>query len=251
MSEIKVTLAGNVVADPEKKFGKNGVEFAVFRVAANESWRGESGWVDGPTTFMRVTAFGQLGQGVLASLHKGNPVVLTGRLRIGSWTTNTGEVRSSPEINAITVGHDLSKGTAAFVRFTPRVSFDSGSPGGSAGVAGMIGGAGAVGGVDAGREAGGYGRSELPASSRSSQRFGIGQVPSDAWGTPTPSTDDLDHPDFAGLDVDRVTGEVLGPVPDDALDSVSDRVPGELTGETPDAERGQVPAEAEETAQAS
>lgn len=181
MNEIKVTLTGNVCADPEPRFGKNGSQFAIFRVAVNEGWMGDNGWVDGATTYLRVSAFDSLGRGVLASVRKGHPVIVHGRLRVGSWTTNTGETRSAPEVRASAIGHDLTRGTAAFVRLAR-----DGGPAGSTSVQG------------------GDERGELPASSAGpAQRLGSGaSSDQDAWSTGARDGDDEPN-------VDLTTGEVL------------------------------------------
>lgn len=213
MNEIKVTLTGNVVADPETKFGRNGSAFTVFRVAVNEGWMSESGWVDGGTTFMRVSAFGSLGKGVAASLRRGQPVLVHGKLRVDSWTTNTGDTRTTPEVRATVVGHDLGRGTAAFLRFA-REDMRSGS--------GPAPGPAEQGGTSAGDE---HADGQAPTH-RLADRLGAGaSAEPDAWtteGPDSPFADAQPHRTADGLGegchevdteddliVDRRTGEVL------------------------------------------
>lgn len=206
MSEIKVTLTGNACADPEAKIGKSGAQFATLRVAVNEGWMGDSGWVDGETTFMSVSAFGQLARGVLASVHRGDPLIVQGRLRVASWTTNTGETRSKAEVRATSVGHDLTRGCSAFVR-APRES----APTGTASV-----------------QTSSYGEMQGPAEGRTSvppsfggpaERAGAGTAAeTDAWSREL-SGPEVSDGTIAGegeLLVDPATGEVLDAPSEDA-----------------------------------
>ena len=45
-------------------------------------------------------------------------VVVYGRLRVNQWETEKGEPRTSAEIDAFTIGHDLTRGQVAFTRLT-------------------------------------------------------------------------------------------------------------------------------------
>ena len=46
-------------------------------------------WVDGATTWMTVTCFRALAEHALASVKKGDPVVVVGKLRTNVWTRRT------------------------------------------------------------------------------------------------------------------------------------------------------------------
>jgi single-strand DNA-binding protein len=105
-----ITITGNLVADPEIKFSKNGKAIAKFRVADTDRKRNEQGtWEDDGTTFWRCTAFGKLAENIGDSLAKGNKVIVVGRTKTEEWTTQQGEKRSQVEILANSVGPDLSK----------------------------------------------------------------------------------------------------------------------------------------------
>jgi len=116
MNEIAVSMAGNVATEPETRTTKNGEPVVSFRIVVNEQrYDASSGtYTDAASTFMTVTAWRSLGANVAASLHKGQPVVVTGRLRVNQWTTQEGEARSTAEITAFHVGHDLKFGRSAF-----------------------------------------------------------------------------------------------------------------------------------------
>lgn len=126
MYESYVTVAGNLTAEPTLRHTKDGRPFATFRIASTvRRWDGRAGrYVDGGTNFVSVAAFNALAANVVASCHKGQPVVVYGRLRVNTWTPAEGRATSSVEIDAYHVGHDLSWGQASFTKVA-RVQFDS------------------------------------------------------------------------------------------------------------------------------
>ncbi len=71
---------------------------------------------DGPTNFFNVTAFRALGANVGNSLKKGDPVFVYGRMRVNQWTRSDNIPATSVEIDAYTVGHDLTWGTTELVK---------------------------------------------------------------------------------------------------------------------------------------
>ncbi|MGH3490232.1 MAG: single-stranded DNA-binding protein [Actinopolymorphaceae bacterium] len=68
------------------------------------------------TQAVTVVCWRALAENVAASLHKGEPVVATGRLRVEPWEKDDGRTGTSVEVEAQVVGHDLSRGTSAFRR---------------------------------------------------------------------------------------------------------------------------------------
>lgn len=114
MHEPHITLTGNVGRAPRRRATSAGVSVADFRLASTPRRldRGTSTWSDGETTWFAVTCWRALADHVTDSLQVGDRVVVTGRLSTSTWTTDTGEVRLNLEVEAITVGLDLSWGTA-------------------------------------------------------------------------------------------------------------------------------------------
>ena len=110
-----VTLVGNVVTDVTLRQTTAG-PVAGFRLAATNGYtdRRTSQWVE-RTTYLTVSAWRSLGEHVAGSIHKGQPVVVVGRLRQREYEKD-GQTRQVVEIDAYLVGHDLSRGTASFVR---------------------------------------------------------------------------------------------------------------------------------------
>lgn len=94
-----------------------GLAITSFRLASNQRRydRAKAAWVDGDTNWYTVTSFRQLGTHVASSVHKGERVIVSGRLRIRDW--ESGEKNGTTiEIDAEAVGHDLTWGRSSFTR---------------------------------------------------------------------------------------------------------------------------------------
>ena len=91
MNETTITMAGNLVADPELRYTPAGAAVVNFRIASTERFKGEGGWQDGDTLFMTVTAWRGLAENVAESARKGTRVIVTGRLRQRTYETREGE----------------------------------------------------------------------------------------------------------------------------------------------------------------
>ncbi|MFD5425561.1 single-stranded DNA-binding protein [Streptomyces sp. NPDC127084] len=116
MNETMVTLVGNVATAVEYRDSASG-GFARFRFAVtSRRWdRQRDFWVDGATSFYNVWAWRGLGQNLAASVAVGEPLVVQGRLRVRD-EEKEGQRRTFVDIDAVAVGHDLSRGTSAFRR---------------------------------------------------------------------------------------------------------------------------------------
>ncbi|WP_336645648.1 single-stranded DNA-binding protein [Microbacterium sp. USHLN186] len=112
-----VTIAGNIGNDPTFRTMPSGVPVLNFRVGSSSGYRdrrtGE--WVEGQTSWYAVSAFRDLAEHGRASLRCGDPVIITGTLKVKEWEN---DVRKgvSVDIVADAIGHDLNRGTSAFVR---------------------------------------------------------------------------------------------------------------------------------------
>ena len=105
MHEIHTTIVGNLTADPELRYTASGTPVASFTVANTPRRRTDGGqWEDGEATFVRCSLWRQAAENLAASASKGTRVVVTGKLRQSNWETETGEKRSTLELDADEVG---------------------------------------------------------------------------------------------------------------------------------------------------
>ena len=113
-----VTLVGFVAMEPSLRVTKDGLHVADVRVGtASRMLDKQTGeWVDGETSFYTVSCWRRLADHAKASLRKGDPVLVKGRFRTSSYEDKTGRLRTEVEIVADTVGHDLNRGIANFIR---------------------------------------------------------------------------------------------------------------------------------------
>ena len=113
-----VTLVGFVAREPRIRQVTEGRFVADLRVGATtrkvDKQTGE--WVDGDTSYYTVNCWRRLASHVKASLRKGDPVVVKGKFRTHSYEDKTGRLRTEVEIVADTVGHDLTRGIANYMR---------------------------------------------------------------------------------------------------------------------------------------
>ena len=79
-----VSIAGNLVADPELRYTKGGSAISSLRVAVNRRWNKNGEWEE-ETSFFDVTAWAQIAENCAESLTKGMRVVVTGRLEEQRW----------------------------------------------------------------------------------------------------------------------------------------------------------------------
>ncbi|WP_439564727.1 single-stranded DNA-binding protein [Microcella sp.] len=116
MTDI-ITLTGLVATSPRHIVTSEGLTITSFRLASNQRRfdRTQNSWVDGDTNWYTITAFRQLGTHVASSVEKGQRVIVTGRVRIRDW--ESGEKSGTTiEIDAESIGHDLTWGRATFTR---------------------------------------------------------------------------------------------------------------------------------------
>ena len=117
MQEIEITVVGNVVSDVRFVTQPDGVARASFRVAFNRRRfdRSSERFVDLDTSYFGVTCWRELAENVAWSMHKGDPVVVHGRLRVRD-REDGGQQRRYVDIDADSVGHNLRWGTSLYRR---------------------------------------------------------------------------------------------------------------------------------------
>ncbi|MYW01377.1 single-stranded DNA-binding protein [Streptomyces sp. SID3343] len=112
-----VTVVGNAASDVRVQMTQSGVTLARFRMAVSpRRFDRDSGqWVSGDASFYTVQCWRGLAENVTSSIDKGDPLVVTGRLRVREWERE-GRWWTVTEIDAVSVGHDLARGVAEFRR---------------------------------------------------------------------------------------------------------------------------------------
>jgi single-strand DNA-binding protein len=94
---LRVSLLGNLGADPEVRYTSKGTQVVSFRVAVNQVRTGPDGERQENTEWFRVRASSRQAE-FAQRLGKGSRVLVIGRLDIGHYTGKDGEVRTSFDV---------------------------------------------------------------------------------------------------------------------------------------------------------
>ena len=159
--DTQITIAGNLVDDPELRFTPAGQPVAKFRVASTPRFRDNATgeWKDGDSLFLTCNVWRQAAENVAESLTRGMRVIVSGRLRQRSYETKEGEKRTVYEVEVDDVGPSLRNASAK----VNRVARSGGDGGGFGGVSRPAGGQGDSGGrpsSDSGQGSSGSGESD-------------------------------------------------------------------------------------------
>ena len=131
MHEPVLTVVGNVGAPPRSRVLPSGVVVTDFRIASTPRRldRATGTWSDGETLWFSVSCWRLLAEHVVACVRTGDRVLVTGLLRLHTWRTEQGEERTRLEVDAQTVGFDLSRSRVVQERDAPvTASPDAGAP---------------------------------------------------------------------------------------------------------------------------
>jgi single-strand DNA-binding protein len=122
LNDAHISLTGYVATQPVTRTVNSGATNTSMRVAwtPRRQDRVTGEWVDGNTSYVTVICWRKLATHAALSLRKGDPVVVRGRLSIRSYEDKSGQSRTAVEVEASTVGHDLSRGVAVFSRTRPQ-----------------------------------------------------------------------------------------------------------------------------------
>lgn len=120
MNETVITVVGNVAREPKLRVTTAGTRVVSFRLASTERRydRALGSWRDGDTIFYTVTCWRNAAENLMDSVEKGQPMLVHGRLRDGSYEKE-GNRHAVFEIEAYALGHDISRGVSRFTRATP------------------------------------------------------------------------------------------------------------------------------------
>ena len=169
--DTQITIAGNLVDDPELRFTPAGQPVARFRVASTPRFRDNASgeWKDGDSLFLTCNVWRQAAENVAESLQRGMRVIVSGRLRQRSYETKEGEKRTVYEVEVDDVGPSLRNASAKVNRVARSGSGEGGGYGGGQ------------------RNSGGGGRpSSSPPGGQGGSGGGYGGGESDPWATDGP-----------------------------------------------------------------
>ena len=111
------TITGLVATTPRHLITPDGLPITSFRLASSNRRfdRASMEWVDGETNWFTITTYRTLAVNTATSIGKGDRVIVSGALRVRDWDNGT-NAGTSIEIEASSIGHDLSWGTSTFTR---------------------------------------------------------------------------------------------------------------------------------------
>ena len=117
MNDIITTVIGNAVTDVSLRVTSTGASVASFRIASNSRRfdKSTNSWIDQEPSYLSITAWSQLAENVALSVHKGQALVVTGKLKVRQWQ-DADKSGTNVEIDAIAIGHDLNRGTSEFTK---------------------------------------------------------------------------------------------------------------------------------------
>ncbi len=125
-----VTLVGYVAQEPSIRTTKTGKTVTDLRVGITPRYRdpvtGE--WHDAESSYFTVSCWDRLAQHVRASMHKGEPVLVRGKFKTNTYEDKDGRPRTDTRITADTVGHDLSRGIANYIKHRSKQPPAEGDP---------------------------------------------------------------------------------------------------------------------------
>ena len=96
----RVTLLGNLGADPEIRYTAGGTAVATLRLATTEQYKDKDGNKQENTEWHRVILWGRLGEICGELLEKGSKVYIEGKNQTREWTDQNGVKKYTTEVVA-------------------------------------------------------------------------------------------------------------------------------------------------------
>jgi single-strand DNA-binding protein len=114
-----IVMTGFVTAEPKLGLTKSaGTPVTKIRVGSTPRTlnRATGEWQDGETSWYNVKCWRKLAENVVGSLHKGDMILVRGKFHTRTWVDDQQHTRIELEIEADSVGHDMSYGWSHFNR---------------------------------------------------------------------------------------------------------------------------------------
>jgi single-strand DNA-binding protein len=115
----QITLRGYLTAEPRfRQTTQEAIPVTEIRVGSTPQRvnRTTGEWEDLPTSYYTVKCWRRLAINASSSLHKGDRVVVRGRFSLRQWVDDQQQTRERIEIEADSLGHDLTYGWSHFLR---------------------------------------------------------------------------------------------------------------------------------------
>lgn len=125
-----VTLVGYVAQEPNIRTTRTGKTVTDLRVGITPRYRDQATgeWRDAESSYFTVSCWDRLAHHVRASMHKGEPVLVRGKFKTNTYEDKDGRPRTDTRITADTVGHDLSRGIANYIKHRSKQPPAEGDP---------------------------------------------------------------------------------------------------------------------------
>lgn len=104
-----ITAVGNLTFDPDFQVTQSGISRCRLRIACNERKKVDGEWVDGDPTFIDVTLWRGLAEAAGDKLHKGDSVMVTGKLKVRTYDDKNGNKATAVEIEATDLASVIKK----------------------------------------------------------------------------------------------------------------------------------------------
>lgn len=117
MGDTTITLRGRVGTQLYAQKTGSGQMSIRFRLAVTNWFATSTGELaQARTNWYTIRAWDRLAENALASVHKGEPVLVMGRPTANAWVDKDGEQHSEVVITAQSIGHDLANGRTQYER---------------------------------------------------------------------------------------------------------------------------------------
>jgi single-strand DNA-binding protein len=121
-NEAHISLIGFVATQPKKGLTKNGWLSLSMRVGWTPRTLNQTTgeWSDLPSSFVTVQCYRKVAEHASVCLRRGDPIVVRGTMRVREYTDQNGQRRSSVEVQADSIGHDMSRGISTYSKLPAR-----------------------------------------------------------------------------------------------------------------------------------
>jgi len=118
VNESFFSVRGYVATQPKSGYLKDGTRTFSTRVGWTPRVlnRSTGEWTDQATSFVSLQCYGKVAEHAAHCVRRGDPVALTGKLRVREYTDQAGAKHNSVEVTAESLGHDMSRGISNYTR---------------------------------------------------------------------------------------------------------------------------------------